>query len=228
MVAEKPGTTRPGDIYIIGAHIDSTVRSPANPLLRAPGADDNASGSAAVLLAAELLAPYHFDGTIRFVLFTGEEQGLWGSRAYAADVADENIQGMVNLDMIAWDSRDGPDVDLHAKQSLVPASMDLAALFQDVVDTYDLDLLPVIYGNGISASDHSPFWNQGFAAILAIENYSGDGSTASDFNTYYHSINDLSVHINQDLFGEMARAALATLAHSAGPVSYTHLRAHET
>lgn len=217
VIAEKRGTTRPDDIVIIGAHLDSILCGQCgDPTIRAPGADDNASGSAAVLMAAELLAPYNFEATLRFVLFTGEEQGLWGSQAYAASVSGENIRGMLNLDMIGWDSRDGPDMDLHARETLVPASMELAALFVEAVASYNLDLLPLIYSNGIGASDHSPFWNQGFPAILAIENYSGDGAIASDFNSHYHSVDDLSVYINQDFFREMTRAALATFAHMGG------------
>ena len=70
----------------------------------APGADDDASGAVGVLTAAEVLAPYQFQRTLRFVLFTGEEQGLCGSEIYARDAAaaGEAIVAVYNMDMIAW------------------------------------------------------------------------------------------------------------------------------
>ncbi len=78
VIAEKPGLNPSAGIVIICGHLDDM---PSSGL--APGADDNGSGSIAVLQAAEILAPYNFDATLRFVLFTGEEQGLLGSAAYA-------------------------------------------------------------------------------------------------------------------------------------------------
>lgn len=213
VVAEKPGMDPAAGIVVIGAHLDST--SPSASTL-APGADDNASGSVAVLTAAELLAPYHFDATIRFVLFTGEEQGLWGSAAYAQSVADQDIRSMLNLDMVAWDNSGGPDMDLHADAD-VPGSVALAQVFVDVVDAYGLDLVPVIYPDGTNRSDHASFWSQGFAAALAIENFRDDPGVPGDFNTHYHTASDRRNYYNGPYFQQMVAASLATLAHIAGP-----------
>lgn len=213
IIAEKPGLDPASGIYILGAHLDSTVRRPADPLVLAPGADDNASGSAAVLMAAELLAPYSFDSTLRFALFTGEEQGLLGSAAYAASIANEDIRGMLNLDMIAWDSLDGPDMDLHARFTIT-GSVELANYFVDVVNAYDLNLMPEVYTYGTGASDHASFWAQGFPAVLAIEDYQPSGF--NDFNPYYHTVNDRSLFLDQNFFAEMTKAAVATLAHLGG------------
>lgn len=212
VVAEKPGSNPAAGIYIIGAHLDDTSGS-ASTL--APGADDNGSGSVAVLTAAELLAPYTFEATIRFVLFTGEEQGLWGSAAYAASVNGEDLRGMLNLDMIAWDSTGGPDMDLHAR-STVPGSVPMGQTFADAIAAYNLDLTPVIYSNGTTASDHSSFWNINVPAILAIENYNADTGVPRDFNAYYHTVNDRTQYFNQPYFHDMTAASLATLAHLAG------------
>ena len=74
VIGERTGITNPGDIYIIGAHLDDMPNS--SP---APGADDNASGSAATLIAADILSQYQWGCTLRFALWTGEEQGLLGS-----------------------------------------------------------------------------------------------------------------------------------------------------
>ncbi|MCB0240785.1 MAG: Zn-dependent exopeptidase M28, partial [Anaerolineae bacterium] len=187
VVAEKPGTNPAAGVYIIGAHFDNITYDA--PLVFAPGADDNGSGSVAVLTAAELLAPYTFEATIRFVLFSGEEQGLWGSAAYASSVNGQDIRGMLNMDMIAWDNIGGPDMDIHAR-STVAGSVPMAQTFVDAITAYGLDLTPVIYSNGTTASDHSSFWNINVPAILAIENYNADSGIPRDFNAYYHSVND--------------------------------------
>ena len=98
VIGEIPGSTNPDDIYIIGAHLDDVQGI--------PGADDNASGSVATLLAADILSQYQWGCTLRFAFWTGEEQGLLGSHYYAqrAYNKDENILGYLNLDMIAWNT----------------------------------------------------------------------------------------------------------------------------
>lgn len=212
VVAEKPGANPAAGTYIIGAHLDDTS---GTPTVLAPGADDNGSGSVALLTAAELLTPYTFDATIRFVLFTGEEQGLWGSQAYAAAVNGQDLRGMLNLDMVAWDGQGGPDMDIHAR-STVPGSMAMGQTMVDVISAYGMNLTPVIYSDGITASDHASFWNINVAAVLAIENYTADAGIPRDFNAYYHSVNDRTQYYNQPFYHDMTAAALATLAHLAG------------
>jgi hypothetical protein len=141
VVAEKPGLVDPGEIYLITAHLDDMPPGP-----RAPGADDNASGSVAVMMAARLLAAHHFAYTVRFVLFTGEEYGLLGSSAYAADCAarGENIRGVINLDMIGYNTG-RPVYEIFALEgdsATAAESRQLAGLFVDVASVYDLDLEP--------------------------------------------------------------------------------------
>ena len=85
----------------------------------------------------------------------------------------ENIAGVLNLDMIAWNTAGStPDIDLHAKSTL-PATVDLANQFKSVITAYGLNLVPQVITNGSGASDHASFWNQGYPAILAIEDYYG-------------------------------------------------------
>lgn len=210
VIAEKPGLSPGAGIYILCAHLDDM---PSGGL--APGADDNGSGSIAVLQAAEILAPYHFDATVRFVLFTGEEQGLYGSAAYAQLVQSQDVRGVLNMDMIAWDSTGGPNMDLHANSS-VAGSMALAQVFADVVNAYTINLAPAIYSNGSSASDHASFWNVGIPAFLVIENYRSDPPVAADFNAYYHTSNDRTAYYNQTFLTDMTKASVATFAHMAG------------
>ena len=83
----------------------------------------------------------------------------------------ENIAGVLNLDMIAWNTPGStPDIDLHAKSAL-PATVDLANQFKSVVTAYGLNLVPQVITNGTGASDHASFWNQSYPAILGIEDY---------------------------------------------------------
>ena len=126
----------PENIYIIGAHIDDVQGT--------PGADDNASGSVATLLAADILSQYQWGCTLRFALWTGEEQGLNGSHAYAQRAYNngENILGYLNLDMIAWNTIGSqPGIDLIYNPNMPPTQA-LAQLFDDVVDAYTLNLAP--------------------------------------------------------------------------------------
>lgn len=206
VIGEVAGAMHPDEIFVLSAHLDNM---PTGTI--APGADDNASGAAAVLVAADILSQYEWDCTLRFALWTGEEQGLWGSHYYAQQASnrEENIVGVLNLDMIGWDGIEGPDIDLHANQSLTP-TLDLAQLFSDVVGIYELNLVPQIIPNGISRSDHGSFWDYAYPAILGIEDYD---PSSHDFNPYYHSPQDLLEHLNVDYFTEFVKASVGTLAH---------------
>jgi len=211
VVAEKPGLVDPGRIYLVTAHIDDLPEG-----ARAPGADDNGSGSVAVLTAARLLAPYDFAYTIRFVLFTGEEQGLHGSGAYAADclARGEDIRGVINLDMIAYNSDAEPVLDLYAS-SRVPASLELTRVFSDVVGTYGLDLVPDRFdlssGFPIEKGDQWSFLLQGYPAILVIEDW-------DDHTPYMHMTGDHISTLDLDYYVESTRAAVGTIARLAVPM----------
>jgi hypothetical protein len=222
VVAEKPGLVDPDEIYLITAHVDDL---PAGPV--APGADDNGSGSVAVLMAARLLAPYHFAHTVRFVLFTGEEEGLRGSDAYAAECAarGEDIQGVVNLDMIGYDETGEPVYNAYARSGTytgAPESRQLADLFSDVAEAYELNLVdyrididsyPLKWG-----SDQWSFLSRGYPAILVIEDDAG-----GDFNPYYHTTSDQLAFIDLEYFSDMTRAAVATIAHLGQRLPRGHL-----
>ena len=208
VVAEKPGLVDPEEIYLITAHVDDLPDEPP-----APGADDNGSGSVAVLMAARLLEPYDFAHTVRFVLFTGEEQGLRGSAAYAADCAarGESIQGVVNLDMIAFNSDDELVIDLYGRTT-VDGSLELTRLFSDVVGVYGLNLFPERFSDRwpISASDQWSFLLQGYPAFLAIEDM-------DDRTPYYHQTGDRLDTLDLDYYADYTRAAIATIAHLGRP-----------
>jgi hypothetical protein len=203
VIGQITGTTHPEDIYIIGGHLDDVQG--------APGADDNASGAVATLLAADIISQYQWGCTLRFAFWTGEEQGLWGSEAYAwrAYQHGENIQGYLNLDMIAWNTRGSPaGIDVIYNSSM-PETYALAQLFADVIDAYNINLIPGLGTSLGGGSDHSSFWDYGYTAILSIEDQ-------SDFNPYYHSSQDTPAHMDPTYFTNFVKAAVATFAHQTG------------
>ncbi len=215
LVAERAGTSAPDEIVILCAHIDS---EPSGPL--APGADDNGSGSVAVLAAARAMRDFQFERTLRFVLFTGEEQGLLGSIAYANKVvADgDNVIGVVNLDMIAYDGNDDGHLNLNVRLPSNPGhadDMELVAAFTNAVALYGLSdrLVPIVYANGTGYSDHDPFWQVGYPAIHGIEDWENGDATP-----HYHKITDTIDTLNLPYFEAYAQASVATAAHLAIPV----------
>ena len=217
VVGEKLGVVNPTEIVLVTAHIDDMPSSG-----RAPGADDNGSGSVGVLLAARAMAAETFGRTVRFVLFTGEEQGLLGSAAYAALVhgRGDNIVAVYNMDMIAYDGVGGPTLRLHTRttgSAGYPADLAIAQLFSDVLSTYGMTglLTPIVTPDAPCDSDHCEFWNAGYPAILAIED------DYDDFNPYYHSSSDLRAHTNLTYFTNYVKASIGTAAHLAVPAAPT-------
>lgn len=206
VIAEKTGSEHPDISYIICAHYDS-INDHGDPLVRAPGADDNGSGCAAVLEAARVLAPYDADYTIKFILFSAEEIGLYGSKAYvqAAISANEQIAGVINLDMIGYENDDYGRVEFHtnfAQTALVDSMVAWAGAWN----------LPLVPKRTLTRanSDHWPFLNAGYQALMVIED------TRDDFNPNYHSADDLPEYINTRYFQANVKLAVGTLARFAG------------
>jgi hypothetical protein len=198
--AVQPGTLYPNKKYIICAHYDDMPSGTT-----APGADDNASGTAAVIEAARILTKYLADYTIIYALWDEEEQGLIGSYYYAqqASQAGDSIMGVVNLDMIAWDSNSDNIADLHTRS--VGTSIFLKDQMVGVNNLYSIGLTLDIKNPGSTYSDHAAFWAYNYGAILLIE----DGS---DFNNYYHTVNDKIQYFNQPYYLKMSKAAIGTIS----------------
>ena len=102
MVAVQRGTERPNDVVIITGHIDSRVTDVMNATADAPGANDDGSGTAAVLEAARVLSKHKFPGTIVYAALSGEEQGLLGGKILAdyARAQGWNVVANLNNDII--------------------------------------------------------------------------------------------------------------------------------
>ena len=113
IICTKHGTASPqsqnNNTIIIGAHYDSRAENINNIDARAPGADDNASGVSALLEIVRIIYHLNLKNNIEFVLFSGEEQGQWGSNYYVKHLDDNNdnknnttIKLYLNLDMVGY------------------------------------------------------------------------------------------------------------------------------
>jgi hypothetical protein len=206
VVAEIRGRTDPEDFVIICAHYDSTS---SERLVFAPGADDDASGVAAVMEAARILAKYPLDFTVRFIAFSAEEWGLYGSRYHAdgARASSERIIGVVNLDMIAYADNMPEDLDIVVNA----ASWWMAERTSLVADAYTGLAVRKSINPSFIYSDHSPFWDRGYHAFCGIEDEDVN-------NPFYHTPGDTVDTLNLGFFGEAARTALAALSDLAQPV----------
>jgi hypothetical protein len=198
VIAYKTGTKYPNKQFIICAHYDNFTNIPSDTT---HGADDNASGVCAVLEAARVLKPYTFDYTIVFIAFDEEELGLFGSKGYAdsAFFRGDSIMGVINLDMIAYDSDNNniftviPDTNSAFLGNVVYSSCHI----------YQPDLNPkYVFGSG--GSDQVSFWQRGFKALCMIEDM-------SDFNRYYHTVEDNYQHLNLPYMHSIIKAAIASL-----------------
>jgi len=118
MVAIQRGTERPNDVVIVTGHIDSRVSDVMNFTSDAPGANDDGSGTAAVIEAARVLSKHRFPGTIVYAALSGEEQGLYGAKVLAnyAKAQGWNVVTDINNDIIGGTcGSDGVCDSTHAR-----------------------------------------------------------------------------------------------------------------
>ena len=102
VLAIQPGTTDPDRFIIMSAHIDSRNSDPLDARGDAPGANDDGSGTAAVIEAARVLSRHKFPATIVYAVLSGEEQGLNGGKVLAdfARAHGWNVEAVLNNDII--------------------------------------------------------------------------------------------------------------------------------
>jgi Zn-dependent M28 family amino/carboxypeptidase len=198
IVAGQNGSgTAPRKLILLTAHLDS-VNLTDNGLgiaAPAPGADDNASGSAGVLELARILAGVKFRNDVRFVLFGGEEQGLFGSKHHIEQLTAEDrnrIQAVINMDMIGCINANPPSVLIEAADISKP----LMEILQAAASAYTS--LQVHTSLNPFDSDHVSFLDAGIPAVLTIEG-------ADDQNLNEHSEKDTTERINYDLASDILR-----------------------
>lgn len=200
----QAGFEFPEQIYIICAHYDSMPDSSISP-----GADDNASGTAVVLEAARVLSAFRSKYSIIYALWDEEEQGLRGSFYYAgsAKTNELDIRGVINIDMIAWDSNDDGRFWINVRDTANSAEMADCMLI--INDQGNLGLAPQVLNPG-SGSDNIAFWYFGYSAIGIEEMY------GEDWNDYYHTTEDRMDKFNLIYFYKCSQLIITTLASLTG------------
>jgi len=209
------GISAPDEVYIVIGHLDDMPDSD-----NAPGADDNASGSAMAGSAAKVMAQYRYASTVKFLAVTGEEQGLVGAYHYAGDAAarGENIIGVLNADMNGWEGDGFP-----ALENLdLPYNSDsewLADFFAEAAADYATGCpVNLLHCPTMFYSDHAAFWDEGFSAILGMtddENLCGSGGSYP----YYHTSSDTLANCGDPAFYVASvKAYVAAAAHLADPL----------
>ena len=199
------GKTRPDEIILVGAHYDTITGS--------PGADDNASGIAALLELTRLFATLETARTLCFVAFANEEPpfffwGQMGSRVYAeaAKARGENIRLMLSLEMLGSYS-DRPDsqayppllrhfypdranfIAMVANRASRKELQQLVAAFKAHSDFPVESLATFEFVPGVAWSDHLSFWRKGYPAIMVTD-------TAFYRNEAYHTPDDTPEKLN--------------------------------
>ncbi len=240
VVCTKIGSTRPDEMYIIGAHMDGIGWGEA--------ADDDGSGTALVMeLARVLNSPdVRTERSIRFALWNNEETGLDGARAYVAQRAalqgmedppgsgrypEPKWLGMIQHDMMLWDHGmprpDGtlspeqrPEADINIEfqstSKLADQAMKLAFLFRDANEKYATDY-PAAVGHHMTNTDSSPFMDLA-PAITLRENERGM-QIGAGWNPHWHQPTDrYSTFSDKDfrLGLNAAQTSLAAIARLAG------------
>ncbi len=206
VVVKIPGADTSASTVILGAHLDSI-----NPLdsTKAPGADDDATGIAALTEVLRLIKSTGstFSRNIELHAYAAEEVGLVGSKdlAAAATSRSQKISSMLQLDMIGY-SANGADQSIYIITT--DTSPVLVRHLKDLASSY--------LGGGWKAaslpagtSDHRSWSEKGFHAAFAFEN-------PVNYSAYYHSAQDKSEHIDFELATKFTKLSLAFLAHEAG------------
>nr|GAT44379.1 Zn-dependent exopeptidase [Mycena chlorophos] len=208
VVCAYPSAVESNSTIIFSSHYDSRGSFGS---LRAPGGDDDGSGTIAILALARTIARkgVKFHSNVQLVAFGGEEQGLLGSKAYARTLreANTNITLMVQADMLGYHAPDEP------AQLGLPARIgtpEVAQLIANVSALYSPELR--VGYTAACCSDHQSFHEQGFPATQVFER------AGPIVDPMYHNSGDLSDREGYDLeqIKSIAKVQLASLLHTAG------------
>lgn len=199
VIATLPGVS--SDVYFIISHMDSI--SSSGP---APGADDNGSGTVLVMEAARVLKESGITPkkTIKFITFSGEEQGLHGSNYYATN-STETILGVANVDMIGTPSSSSECI--VAKYGEGGLGSAVASKIVDINNTHSIGLSVTSRFEVDQRSDHWSFQRKGKEATFIHE---------CTFSPVYHSAEDKMEHVSMSQITKVTKVvvgAIATLAN---------------
>jgi Peptidase family M28 len=196
------------DLILITAHYDSRMRDINQPNARAPGADDDASGVAAVLELARILTQVNLKRNLQFVLFSGEEQGQWGSTAFVKHQQANDIKPdlVINLDMIGYPSLGLDKIEIeydHGNKSKAndKYSKEVGELIKEIDSKYT-NLEGSL--SALGRTDLFPFEAAGIT-VIGLH----DGGSEND--PHYHSISDTPATLNIEYLTSVTELALATV-----------------
>ncbi len=206
VIGKLVGTKYPDEYFVVGGHYDSRPELP----FPSPGAEDNASGTAGVIEMARIVSRLSSQYTVYFVAFSGEEQGLIGSKYFTLQLVNEDLgskfKGGIIMDMISYDA-DGDGKVLLNTDSTAPWGTELRGhLERAAMDFTSLDTIVGVYS---ANSDHAPLLFIG-EAVLTIED------DVSNY-TCYHQSCDVPANLDLDLGVEIIKMNLATLLRLANP-----------
>jgi len=197
VVATLKGTTNPERYYVVSGHYDSMCTLPTDAKCDAPGANDDASGTAAVIELARVMSKRKYDATIVFMTVPGEEQGLLGATYYAQQALEKkiDIEGMFTNDIVGGVTTmkkspnrnrvrvfsEGVPSDETTQQATTrrsvggendSASRQLARYIKEQSDRYMKTFkVWMIYRRDrySRGGDHIPFLERGFTAVRVTE-----------------------------------------------------------
>jgi Tol biopolymer transport system component len=200
VIATLKGTENPGLVYVVSSHYDSVASG--------PGADDDSSGTAALLEAARVLAKRPLPATVIFASFTGEESGLLGSREFVrrAQESGMRIVGALNNDMIGWANDHRLDNTIRYSNAGI-RDVQHAASFLTKLVTYD--------ARYFKSTDAASYFDAYGDIVGGIGSYPVLG------NPHYHQPTDLLETVNHELVAETSKVTVASimlLASSPSPV----------
>jgi hypothetical protein len=204
VVATWPRAVPPAEWVIAGAHYDSRSQNSSSTDARAPGADDNGSGTSCMLELASIVNATSLDSArgLKICFFSGEEQGLLGSQALASVWSEEgkSIAAMVNADMLGYQA--GEEITLGFKDRNV--TPELVTLAKQLTGMY-VPSLPTADSSSC-CSDYLSFYENGFPSVGFFES----GMAASDYPSY-HTDTDLLTYVNTKQLTLETQAVVATV-----------------
>ncbi|MFZ5635758.1 MAG: M20/M25/M40 family metallo-hydrolase [Pseudomonadota bacterium] len=217
------GAELPGEIVVLGAHLDSINGGAGGSLTqRAPGADDDASGIATLteVLRIAMANGWRPKRTVKFIGYAAEEVGLRGSNAIAQAhrAANANVVAVLQLDMTNY--RSGGSVDMRLVSDY--SNVDMKTFLTNLFDTYlaPRGMTRGTYTCGYGCSDHASWTSAGYPSAMFFEAGTGAAS-GSSYNPYIHTANDTLANMgnsaqNSAKFAQLGLAFLGEAAKTAG------------
>ena len=206
ILATLKGTVNPELVYVVSSHYDSSAAG--------PGADDDSSGTAALLETARIMADRPQPATIVFASFTGEEAGLLGSREFVRQAVEKKIRivGALNNDTVGWANDQRLDNTIrYSNAGIRDIQHGAAQQFTNLI----------LYDTRYFKSTDAAAYYEAFGDIIG-----GIGSYPVLASPHYHQSHDVLETINHRLVTEVAKTTAATLMLlAASPSRLTDLKA---